>query len=165
MIGNAQLTTIARAVLDGNRYVVCGTADERGHPWVTPLFYVLNGYHELLWASAPEARHSRNVSCRPEVSLVVFDSHVPVGGAKAVYMSGVAAEVTGAAIESTTAVYNERSPAKGGQEIGLHEVRPPGRFRLYRATVAEHWVIDPDNRSAGRAPVTLDPPTLGPTAT
>jgi len=50
-------------------------------------------------------------------------------------------------------MYNERSLAKGGQEIGVHEVRPTGQFRLYRATVTDHWVLDPQRRPAGRLAV------------
>jgi hypothetical protein len=148
------LDVVARSVLDENRYVTLGTADAAGLPWVSPVFYTLCGYSELLWISEPEARHSRNIAVRPQLSMVVYDSRVPVGAAKAVYLSGVAAEVTGAGIAAATAAYNERSPAKGGQEIGVHEVRPTGRFRVYRATVTEHWVLDPARRPAGRLPVT-----------
>jgi nitroimidazol reductase NimA-like FMN-containing flavoprotein (pyridoxamine 5'-phosphate oxidase superfamily) len=148
------LDVVARSVLDENRYVTLGTADAAGRPWVSPLFYTLGGYAELLWISEPRARHSRNIAVRPQVSLVVYDSRVPVGAAKAVYMSGVAAEVTGTGIAAAAAAYNERSLAKGGQEIGVHEVRPTGRFRVYRATVTDHWVLDPLRRPAGRLPVT-----------
>jgi hypothetical protein len=152
-MGGTDLAAFARAVLDANRYVVCGTADAGGTPWVAPVFYTLNGYSELVWISSPDARHSRNIAVRPEVSLVVFDSRVPVGGATAVYMAGVAVEVAGADVAPCAAAYNERSLAKGGQEIGVHEVREGGQFRLYRATVAAHWALDPDRRPAGRLPV------------
>jgi hypothetical protein len=135
---------------------VVGTADADGRPWVTPVFFTLAGYRELSWISEPGARHSRNIAARPEVSLVVFDSQVPVGFAKAVYLSGVAAEVTGAAVEPAAAAYNARSLAKGGQEIGYDEVQPTGRFRVYTAAVLGAWVLDPDRREEGRIAVTLD---------
>ena len=44
------------------------------------------GYDALFWVSSPQARHSRNLAARPQVSIVVFDSQVPVGSAAAVYM-------------------------------------------------------------------------------
>jgi hypothetical protein len=88
--------------------------------------------------------------------MVVFDSQVPVGRAKAVYMSGVAVEVTGAGIEAGAAAYTERSLAKGGQGHRLRRgPRAPGPFRLYRDTVAALGVLDPDNQPAVRTAVTL----------
>lgn len=48
--------------------------------------------------SDPEARHSRNIAARPQVAIVIFDSH-EAGGWKAVYVSATAGEVTGADVE------------------------------------------------------------------
>ena len=72
-----------------------GTADEHGHPWVTPVWFAPADDHELFWVSSPQARHSRNLAARPQVSIVVFDSQVPVGSAAAVYMPAVAAGADG----------------------------------------------------------------------
>jgi pyridoxamine 5'-phosphate oxidase-like protein len=62
-----ELRTIARTIIDGNRYMTLGTADESGVPWVSPVWYAPAGYRELIWVSSPEARHSRNVATRPQV--------------------------------------------------------------------------------------------------
>ena len=32
------LDRIARAIIDGNRYMVLGTADQSGRPWVSPVY-------------------------------------------------------------------------------------------------------------------------------
>ena len=84
---------IARALIDSNRYVVLGTADAEGRPWVSPVWYAHRDYRELYWVSRPESRHSVNVSARSEVSLVVFDSTVREGDGQAVYASALAAPV------------------------------------------------------------------------
>ena len=89
------LDAVARAVFAGNRYMTLGTADEHGHPWVTPVWFAREGYDELFWVSSPQARHSRNLAARPQMSIVVFDSQVPVGSAAAVYMLAVAAGADG----------------------------------------------------------------------
>lgn len=146
---------VARAVLDGNRYVVLGTADGEGRPWVSPVFYTLSGYRELIWMSSPEARHSRNLAGRPDVSLVVYDSSLPVGEPVAVYMSGVAAEVTGSAVAEVAAAYGEAALPKGGRRVRIEEVTGEGIYRMYRATIREHWILDPDSRPDGRAPIML----------
>lgn len=146
---------VARAVLDDNRYVVLGTADGGGKPWVSPVFYTLSGYRELIWMSSSEALHSRNLAERADVSLVVFDSRAEPADGMAVYMSGVAAEVTGGAVAEVAAAYGAAALPKGGRLVGIEEVTGDGIYRMYRATIREHWVLDPDSRPDGRAHVTL----------
>jgi nitroimidazol reductase NimA-like FMN-containing flavoprotein (pyridoxamine 5'-phosphate oxidase superfamily) len=80
-----ELSASARAIIDANRYMTLGTADASGAPWVSPVWYATEDYRAFLWVSDPEARHSRNVAARPLVSIVIFDSQVPVGGGQAVY--------------------------------------------------------------------------------
>ena len=46
------LDEVARAMIDGNRYMVLGTADEGGRPWVSPVYYAPSGYSELYWVSS-----------------------------------------------------------------------------------------------------------------
>ena len=38
------LGTIARTIIDSNFYMTLGTADERGRPWVSPVYYAHEGY-------------------------------------------------------------------------------------------------------------------------
>ena len=146
------LEAYARQMLDENRYVVLGTADEHGEPWVTPVFYSLDGYDTVLWLSAPDSRHSRNLAVRPGLSLVVYDSQVPVGGAKAVYMSGRAECLDGDPVASALAAYNAGSLPKGADAFALEKVTGDGHLRVYRATITAHWVLDPtlprDDRTA-----------------
>ena len=147
MSQDTQLDALARSVIDSNRYMVVGTADESGHPWVTPVWFASEDYTRFHWVSSPEARHSRNLAARPEVAIAIFDSTVPVGGAQAVYMAGVAEELTDAELERGIEVFGRLSEADVGRAWGLDDVRPPSPFRLYRATISEHFVL-----IAGRDP-------------
>jgi nitroimidazol reductase NimA-like FMN-containing flavoprotein (pyridoxamine 5'-phosphate oxidase superfamily) len=142
----------ARAVIAANRYMTLGTADDSGHPWVTPVWFAPADYREFFWVSSPAARHSRNIAIRPEVSIVIFDSQVPVGSAAAVYMTAVAQELTGAAQKRGLEVFARESEAQGLSVWGLANVSAPARHRLYRAAVTEQWVLDPHDE---RLPVTL----------
>jgi nitroimidazol reductase NimA-like FMN-containing flavoprotein (pyridoxamine 5'-phosphate oxidase superfamily) len=56
---------IARAIIDAGLYMVLGTADASGRPWVSPVYYAPNGYREFVWVSAPDSTHSRNIGARP----------------------------------------------------------------------------------------------------
>jgi hypothetical protein len=138
-----RLIDLARTIIDSNQYMVLGTADRAGHPWVSPVWFASEDYKHFHWVSSPEARHSANVAARPEVAIAIFDSTVAVGGAQAVYMSGRAEELTGAELVRGIQVFGRLSEADVGRRWGLVDVGPPSLFRLYRATVSEHYVLIP----------------------
>jgi predicted pyridoxine 5'-phosphate oxidase superfamily flavin-nucleotide-binding protein len=138
-----ELADHARRVIDANRYMALGTADEAGHPWVSPVWFASEDYRTFHWISSPDAKHSRNLAAHPEIAIAIFDSSVPVGGAEAVYMKGVANELTGAVLEEGLEVYDRVSRRDVGRGFGLDDVQGSALFRLYRATVSEHWVLIP----------------------
>ena len=94
-----ELADVARSVIDENSYMALGTADEAGNPWVSPVWFASEDYRSFHWVSSPDAKHSRHLAAHPEVAIAIFDSSVPVGGAQAVYMKGVAKQLTGAELE------------------------------------------------------------------
>src|SRR4051812_24385425 len=51
-------------ILATNRYLVLGTADEAGQPWVTPVFFAPLDADRVCWVSSPDSRHSRNIANR-----------------------------------------------------------------------------------------------------
>jgi nitroimidazol reductase NimA-like FMN-containing flavoprotein (pyridoxamine 5'-phosphate oxidase superfamily) len=131
----------AKALIDANLYMVLGTADEGGHPWVSPVYYAPVDYREFLWVSRPETLHSRNLVARPQISIVIFDSSVPIGTGQGVYMAATAGEVSGDARAAAMEVFSRRSLGHGGREWTLDDVEPPAEFRLYRATAAAHYIL------------------------
>jgi nitroimidazol reductase NimA-like FMN-containing flavoprotein (pyridoxamine 5'-phosphate oxidase superfamily) len=137
-----------RAIIDANRYMTLATAGEDGRPWATPVWFATDDYRQFFWVSKPEARHSRNLAARPELGIVIYDSSVAVGGASAVYLSAVAAEVADEGLE----VFNRRGEAQGLRPWTREDVLPPARHRLYRATASEHFVL---TASDERLPVSL----------
>ena len=147
------LDDVARAIIDGNRYMVLGTADEGGRPWVSPVYYAPSGYSELHWVSSPEAQHSRNLAARPDLSIVVFDSQAPVGEGQGVYMSAVAEQLEGADLDEGIEIFSRVSISHGAKEWRVEDVQPPAALRLYRARVSEHWVLDPERRPDQRTRV------------
>jgi nitroimidazol reductase NimA-like FMN-containing flavoprotein (pyridoxamine 5'-phosphate oxidase superfamily) len=145
----AEAAAVARAIVDANRYLTLGTADDSGLPWATPVYFAVDGYGEYFRLSAPEARHSRNLAVRPEAGIVIFDSRVPIGTGQAVYVSAITDQVPEADLERALEIYSRRSVADGGRVWGTEHVLPPARHRLYRATAREHFVLDPhDERVA-----------------
>jgi nitroimidazol reductase NimA-like FMN-containing flavoprotein (pyridoxamine 5'-phosphate oxidase superfamily) len=144
------LGAVARSIIDSNRFMTLGTADANGVPWVSPVWYAPARYREFVWVSSPEARHSRNLARRPELAIVIFDSH-RAGGWNALYMSAVAEELV--AVDEAIEIYSRRSEAQGLGAWTREDVLPPARHRLYRATASEHFVLDPHDQ---RLPVTVE---------
>jgi nitroimidazol reductase NimA-like FMN-containing flavoprotein (pyridoxamine 5'-phosphate oxidase superfamily) len=143
---------IARAIIDANLYMVLGTADQAGRPWVSPVYYAPAAYREFFWVSSPDTTHSRNLEARGEVSIVIFDSSVSIGTGQGVYMSAAARELAGDERVEGIEMFSGRSLAHGGHEWTLADVQSPARLRLYRAIAADHYVLGADDR---RVPVTV----------
>jgi nitroimidazol reductase NimA-like FMN-containing flavoprotein (pyridoxamine 5'-phosphate oxidase superfamily) len=150
MTDKQDLVQLTRSIIDSNRYMTLGTADESGLPWVSPVWYAAAGYLEFFWVSSPDARHSRNLAGRPQLAIVIFDSH-RAGDWNALYMSAVAEELLD--VDDGIAVFSRTSEAQGMRSWTREDVRSPARHRLYRATASEHFVLDPRDQ---RVPVSVD---------
>jgi uncharacterized protein YhbP (UPF0306 family) len=122
-----------------HRYAVLGTADAAGRPWVTPVFFAADGEFRLVWVSAPDSRHSRNIAARPAVAITVFDTHAPIGQAEALYLEATAGLVEDDVRPAALDVLNARLPAR--QRLDLGDLAPAGPLRVYRATVVQHHVL------------------------
>jgi nitroimidazol reductase NimA-like FMN-containing flavoprotein (pyridoxamine 5'-phosphate oxidase superfamily) len=138
------LAATAREIIDGSLYMVLGTADEAGSPWVSPVYFAVSDYTDFYWVSLPDAQHSRNLAARPEISIVVFDSSVPIGTGQGVYMSARAEELSGAELERGIEIFLRRTLEHGGKkQWSAEDVRPPAPHRLFRASATQHWTLDP----------------------
>jgi Pyridoxamine 5'-phosphate oxidase len=155
MIQQQDLGAIARSIIDSNMYMVLGTADETGRPWASPVYFGAAGYTEFYWVSSPEVRHSRNIAIRPQISIVIFNSQAPIGTGQGVYMSAVAEELTGGDLDRGIEIYSRTSLGHGGHEWKQEDVSVPALYRLYRATVSEHWILDPTGHPDHRTQVTM----------
>ncbi|MER6789458.1 pyridoxamine 5'-phosphate oxidase family protein [Streptomyces sp. NPDC000658] len=136
------LAAHGRAVIDADLYLILGTADAAGRPWTSPVYFAPTGDREFCWLSATDARHSRHLVERPQVSIVVFDSTVAPYHGRAVYAVGGARPPAGGDVDRAL----ELCPRPGGAGIPpftREEVTGPAPYRLYRATVAELWVLCP----------------------
>lgn len=135
-------TAIAHAIIDANRYLTLGTSNEDGTPWLTPLYYAPDRYTVFYWISSPDAEHSRNIGRRPEVSVVIFDSHAEVGTAQAVYASAVAEQVPDADLADVVDIaFQPRFP--GIRAMPPEQLMGQAPFRLYRARAVRRWILDP----------------------
>ncbi|MEV6850045.1 pyridoxamine 5'-phosphate oxidase family protein [Actinoplanes sp. NPDC051411] len=149
-MSDERISGVARGIVDANHYLTLATADADGRPWACPVWYAHDGYATFFWASRPGARHSLNIGARPAVSAVIFDSSEPPGDVQAVYLEGVAEEIE--AGEAAVAVYSGRTTARGLGAWRAADLTAPAQHRLYRARMADSFVLDGHDR---RVPVAL----------
>jgi nitroimidazol reductase NimA-like FMN-containing flavoprotein (pyridoxamine 5'-phosphate oxidase superfamily) len=133
---------LARQIIDANSYLTLATADADGTPWATPVWFAADDYTDFLWLSRPSTRHSVNLTRRPRVGIVIFDSTVPINQGQGVYVEAVAAPVPDAELPAAVAVYSARSAATGARLWQVSDVAGPSAFRLYRARATAHYVLD-----------------------
>ena len=154
---------MARAIVESNRYMVLGTADAAGVPWVTPVWYAQADYRRFIWVSAPDRRHSRNIRVRPEVSVVIFDSRVAVGQRAGGVHVGARRGTVRRRSPARRRLFDAATQAQGlTRRWALEDMLAPAPYRLYRATVSQHWVLDPESSPDDRAEVTLYAGPRGP---
>src|SRR3982750_4772964 len=139
---NDDLAAHARAIIDANLYLILGTADPGGRPWTSPVYFAPAGEREFYWVPATDARHSRHLAERPQVSMVIFDSTVAPYHGRAVYAVGEAREVSGSDLARALGAY-PRSDARGATPVTREDVTAPAPYRLYRAAVSDMWVLCP----------------------
>lgn len=149
------LGAVAGNIIDSMMYMVLGTADASGQPWVSPVYFASAGYKQFYWVSSPEARHSRNITDHPQISIVVFDSRAPIGTGQGVYITAIAEQLAEAELDQGIAIFSQASLGHGGHEWKVEDVQASALYRLYRATAQEHWILDPAGHPDHRTPVTL----------
>lgn len=151
--GAAVLT--ARAIIDASLYMVLATADGTGRPWSSPVYFAHDGYAEFLWVSAPEAAHSRNIAARPQVGIVIFDSHAPIGTGQGVYLSAVAGQVGDDDLMQGIETFSRRSLTHGGAAWTVKAVQAGSGLRLYRAAAEAYSILAKDGQPDHRIPAHL----------
>src|SRR5919198_420454 len=134
------------SIVEANRYMTIATADADGRPWISPVWFATSDCRDFFWVSRPEARHSRNISVRPEVAIVIFDSQQPPGTGEGAYVSATGEEVPEGEVERGIAVFSAVSEANGAGAWTRSDVEPPAPLRLYRATAGEHFVLSPGDQ-------------------
>jgi hypothetical protein len=80
---------------------------------------------------------------------VIFDSH-RAGGWNALYMVATAERLDD--VDEAIRTFSRHGEAQGFRAWTRDDVLAPARHRLYRATVTEHFVLDPHDE---RRPVHL----------
>jgi Pyridoxamine 5'-phosphate oxidase len=155
MRGDPELNASARQVIDANNYMVLGTLDPDGSPRLSPVYYTPAQYADFYWVSSPQAHHSRNVTERPAVEIVIFDSRAPIGNGQAVYLSATARPIPDDRLEA--ACPEAFRTTTGAPRFEPDELRGGAPLRLYAAHLESCEIHVPGHPVHGRGVDTRQP--------
>jgi hypothetical protein len=132
------LRAMARDVLDHVRYVVLGSVDPDGRTRVSPVYFTAHRYADLYWVSHPDTQHSANLTRDDRVSGVVYDSTLPPGEGRAVYVGGRAREIVDHELDEHLPMAFD--PRRGGRAFASDELAGAADLRLWVLHV-EAWEV------------------------
>jgi uncharacterized protein YhbP (UPF0306 family) len=133
-VAATRLTTLARELLDASTLCAISTVSRRGQAYVNTAYFAWSAGFKLVWMSAAEATHSRNLSVRPSAAVAVYDStQTWAEPDRGIQLVGSARELAGRAAADAERLYAERFPAYAGAEpVGYHFYRfDPRRLKLF----------------------------------
>jgi uncharacterized protein YhbP (UPF0306 family) len=130
----SRLTAIARRLLDASPLCAISTVSPGGRAYVNTAYFASGPAFDIVWLSAPDARHSRNVRANPSAAVAVFRSTQRWGGSdRGIQVFGRARELRGRAALDAERLYAKRFRAYAGD---LPE------FRFYRLATRRLKLFD-----------------------
>lgn len=120
------------------------TANTNGTPWASPVWFAHVGHRDFVWVSKLHREHTKHVTDRPEVSLVIFDSTQTPGDVEAVHATGRAERTDDPAHLDA---FSARGTSQGLSGWTRDRVSGDSEFRLFHVIAGRLWVLDDgDNR-------------------
>lgn len=104
-----RLMAIARRLLEESTLCAIATVSPGRRAYVNTAYFAWDTDLDLVWLSAPEARHSRNVRANPSVAIAVFRSTQTWGKPdRGIQLFGRARELRGRGAREAERLYGER---------------------------------------------------------
>lgn len=131
---SVRLAAIARRLLDESKLCAIATVSPGGRAHINTAYFAWGQNFEIVWLSAPDARHSRNVRANPLAAVSVFRSTQTWGGLdKGIQLFGRARELRGRAALDAERLYAKRFRAYEGDLPA---------FRFYRLATRRMKLFD-----------------------
>jgi uncharacterized protein YhbP (UPF0306 family) len=131
---SSRLAVIARRLLDESKLCAIATITPGGRAHINTAYFAWGPEFEMVWLSAPDARHSRNVRANGSAAAAVFRSTQTWGGSdRGIQLFGRARELRGRASLEAERLYAKRFRA--------YEGNLPA-FRFYRLATRRMKLFD-----------------------
>jgi uncharacterized protein YhbP (UPF0306 family) len=127
-ISSPRLASAARRLLNAAKLCAIATVSPGGRAHVNTAYFAWSPTFDLVWLSAPQARHSRNLRRNSAAAVAVYDSRQSWGGRdRGIQLFGSARELGGAAARAAEQLYARRFHAYAAADLGayrFYQLRP-----------------------------------------
>lgn len=105
----SRLAAVARRLLDASKLCAIATVSAGARAYINTAYFAFGEGFDIVWLSAPDARHSRNIRANPSAAVAVFRSTQTWGGSdKGIQLFGRARELRGRAALDAERLYAAR---------------------------------------------------------
>jgi uncharacterized protein YhbP (UPF0306 family) len=127
-ISAVRLRSIAKRLLSASTLCAISSVGPTGRAHINTAYFAWSAAFEIVWLSAPEAQHSRNIGNHPAVAIAVYDSTQKWGGSdRGIQLFGTAREVGPRERRDAEHLYGTRFKLYSGEELQAY------RFYRFRA--------------------------------
>ena len=131
---SSRLAAIARRLLDESKLCAIATVSSGGRAHINTAYFAWGTRYEIVWLSAPDATHSRNVRATGSAAVAVFRSTQTWGGSdRGIQVFGRARELRGPLSLEAERLYAKRFRAYEGDLPA---------FRFYRLATRRMKLFD-----------------------
>ena len=131
---SSRLAAIARRLLDESKLCAIATVSSGGRAYINTAYFAWGTRYEIVWLSAPDATHSRNVRATGSAAVAVFRSTQTWGGSdRGIQVFGRARELRGPLSLEAERLYAKRFRAYEGDLPA---------FRFYRLATRRMKLFD-----------------------
>lgn len=103
----------AKAVMEESMYATLATCSKDGIPHVSPVYTGHDSEYNFYFSSSELSKHMQNIQENNQVSLVIFNSMVPRGKGKGVFMQATVKElITEKEVEESYKYFYGRNDAE-----------------------------------------------------
>lgn len=131
---------IAKKIINKIIYITIASVTKDGLPWNSPVYSAFDSEYNFYWRSNKESQHSKNIKENNNIFIAIYDSTVPWGEGRGVFIQAKAYEITNEdEIVNGLAVLDKRA----GKTIGdASEYMNDNPRRVYKAVPEKIWIND-----------------------
>ncbi|HVI21225.1 MAG TPA: pyridoxamine 5'-phosphate oxidase family protein [Bacillus sp. (in: firmicutes)] len=136
-----QLSKRAKEIIEKILYITIATASKDGTPWNSPAYSAFDQDYNFYWASDQNGQHSKNIAENDNVFIVIYDSTVPEGTGKGVYIQAKAYKLEDPKdIEYGLKYLEGRVNRKKDPKTRIAEFQGENPRRVYKAIPEKVWM-------------------------
>jgi general stress protein 26 len=140
------LSRRAKAIIQEIRYLTIASVTPEGKPWNSPVFGGFDQDYNFYFGTHKNSQKAKNVAANNNVFVAIYNSTLPPGTGKGVYIQGVATLLTD--IDEIKRVYNLLKARHDNHFWEFEALDGTGPINLYKIAPLQAWMND-DGREDG----------------